>query len=277
MKLFLQHIKEVSQRDDIDNGELCLAQHVKVSVVGYNVTGIGSNSAVNKLVVVRVGNDKIKTILRGNEFHIRTLQECLYYHLCRMKSKKSAKDFRVFFKNLICYAQDILTAKNGVQHAAILTVAADTLYKTIGVKNYSHGNLHSFIKCLLLSQPLMKIHVVDFVEALLSKYARIPQFFEFFIHLLNIVITDELLDFVQLLIAFNARKQIQQIKLCRIENCRLYVLHKWNTFVICGQRYELILNWQSILPANSWMSLISYSNRGVSYKQRLFVSENPRR
>ena len=59
----MQKIQEVFKRHYINDGELYLAKNIVMMVVGDNVTCIGSNSTVNKLVVIRVGCDKVEMII----------------------------------------------------------------------------------------------------------------------------------------------------------------------------------------------------------------------
>ena len=83
---------------------------------------------------------------------------------------------------------------------------------------------------LLFSQPLVKIHFIDFVKTLLIKDALFPEFVKMAIKTLSIVIADKLLNVIQFLIAFNMREHPQQIKLGWVENGRLPVFHNATIF-----------------------------------------------
>ena len=83
----------------------------------------------------------------------------------------------------------------------------------------------------LLAEPLMKVHVVNFIKSLLVKDAFVPKLIKMCIKLLGIIITNKLLDVIQFFIAFDAGKHIKQIELRRVENSWLYVFHNINDIV----------------------------------------------
>ena len=65
------------------------------------------------------------------------------------------------------------------------------------IKNYAHIRLLGILLGLLLAEPGVKIHPVDFVKALLVKFARLPHLLSHVIEPFSIVIGYELLDVVQ--------------------------------------------------------------------------------
>ena len=105
----------------------------------------------------------------------------------------------------------------------------NTLYKTIGVENYPHISLYCKLSLFfLLTEPLMKIHIVNFIKPLLVKDTLVPKFIKMCIKPLGIIITNKLLDVIQFFIALDACKHIKQIELGGVENSWLYVFHNFN-------------------------------------------------
>ena len=70
----MQQIQKVPKRQHINNGELYFAKNIIMSIISDNISGIGSNSTVNELVVVWVGGYEVKMIIRSNTFNKRTFQ-----------------------------------------------------------------------------------------------------------------------------------------------------------------------------------------------------------
>ncbi len=107
-------------------------------------------------------------------------------------------------------------------YAMVYASGRNTLNKAVSVENYTHGFLYGKIFLFFLfTEPLMQVHFVNLIKFFLIQNAFIPKFLQMCIEFLGIIITNELPDVVQLFIALDARKQPQQIKLSRIENCRL--------------------------------------------------------
>ena len=60
--LVMQQFGKLSQSDNIHNREINLLQYVVMMVVSNNITGIRLNSTINKLVIISIGDNEIKTI-----------------------------------------------------------------------------------------------------------------------------------------------------------------------------------------------------------------------
>lgn len=163
----MNHQQEIHQFNESHFRESDVSQHIVMMGVGDNVMCVGLYGAVNKLVVVWVGCDKVEVVMGCKELGV-------------------------------------------------------------SVKYYAHNELNDkFFLCLLLAEPLMKVHFVNLVKAFLVQLTRLPHFFCQFVKLLGIVIAHELLDVIQLFIALDARKHIKKVELCGIENSWLYTFHNF--------------------------------------------------
>ncbi len=62
----------------------------------------------------------------------------------------------------------------------------EALNKAIGVEYYTHGkDLFGLFLGFLFSQPLMKVHFVNFIKTLLAEVTLLPRFFKQNLHLLE--------------------------------------------------------------------------------------------
>ena len=216
----MNHQQEIHQLNDSHFREVNLPQYVIVVVVGHNVSRIGLYGTVNKFVVIGVGSDEVEMVSRIDPHYMLTLHKSVDDGLGKLGIEVSAQDFFIFKKNLACYTQGILSIQDRLPHPTIHAVVCHTLDEAIGVKNDTHYLRFYIFLCFLFSQPLMKVRFVNLVKTFLVKFARFPHLFSEFVDFLGIIVSNELLDIIQFLVTLNARKQIQQIELGRIENCR---------------------------------------------------------
>ena len=68
-----QQFCEFCQCNDINIRKGRLAEYIKMMVVGYDISGISSNSTIDKLVVVRICLNHLKMIVGSNMFYERTI------------------------------------------------------------------------------------------------------------------------------------------------------------------------------------------------------------
>ncbi len=220
----MNHQQEVHQFDDTHFGEINLAQHIVMVVVGDNIVCIGLYGTINKLIVIRVGCYKVEMIVGCEEHRVWICHDIVYNRLGKLWSEKQPQDFIVFHKNLVGYAKIITSQHDRRPYGTINAVLADALYNAICVKNNAHDGLTGKF-LFLLTEPLMQIHFVNFVKAFLVQFARLPHLLSHFVEFLGKIVGDKLLDVVQLLVALDGRKNIKQIELCGIEYSRLYTFH----------------------------------------------------
>ena len=107
-----------------------------------------------------------------------------------------------------------------INKLVVVRVCGDEVKMIIGRKEYS-----SFLLFFLLTEPLMKVHIVNFIKSLLVKNTLIPKLIKMRIKPLGIIIAYKLLDVIQFFIAFDACKHIKQIELGGVENSWLYAFH----------------------------------------------------
>ena len=197
-------------------------------VVGDNVVCVGLYGTVNKLVVVRVSIDKIKTIIWCEEHDILALYNSVENKISRSFTSQSAQYFSIFFQNLIGYTKRVPAIKYRHPNIMVCAFRRNALYETVCVEYNTHDGLYSKIVLLFLfAKPLMKIHTVYFIKSLLVKDALVPKVVKMCIKFLGIVIAHELFDVIQLLIALDAREHVKKVKLCGIENSWLYAFHNF--------------------------------------------------
>ena len=144
---------------------------------------------------------------------------------CKSRLEESGQNLFIFKKDFIGYAQRVLSFLYGEPYTMVCTVVGYALNKAVGVKNNTHGLVLFLLHSFLFAEPLMKIHLVDFVKAFLVKFARLPHLLRHLVEPTGIVVTHKLLDVVQLLIALDTREKPQKIKLGWIEDGRLYTVH----------------------------------------------------
>lgn len=82
-----------------------------------------------------------------------------------------------------------------------------TLNQAVSVKDYLH-RLFQF----------MEIHLVDFVESLLIKFPRLPQFIEPIFHFCRIMAVKYVLQLIEPILTLVQGKHLKQMNLQRIEN-----------------------------------------------------------
>ena len=222
----MNHLQEIYQFDNSHFGKFNLAQHIVMMIVGDNVTCIGLYGTINKLVVVRVSSDKIEMIIGRKEYNVLTLYNCVEDKVGSLFPRKSVEYLCIFFQDFIGYTKSVSACQYRLPYFMICAFGRNALYKTIGVKYYSHVGLYSsFLLFFLLTEPLMKVHIVNFIKSLLVKNTLIPKLIKMRIKLLGIIIAYKLLDVIQFFIAFDACKHIKQIELGGVENSWLYAFH----------------------------------------------------
>ena len=224
----MNHQQEIHQFNEPHFREVDVSQHIVMMVVGNNIVCIGLYSAVNELVVVWVCGDEVEVVMGCKKLGVGILYNSFDNSLGKLRIEELPQDFVIFHENLVGDAKVVLPRQNRCPHSAINAMMTNALNDAISVKYYAHNELNGkFFLCLLLAEPLMKIHFVNLVKAFLVKFTRLPHLFCQFVKLLGIVIAHELLDVIQLFIALDARKDIKQIKLCGIENSWLYTFHNF--------------------------------------------------
>ena len=226
----MNHQQKIHQFNEPHFREVDVSQHIVMMVVGDNIVCIGLDGAVNELVVVWVCGDEVEVVMGCKKLGVGILYNSFDNSLGKLRIEELPQDFVIFHENLVGYAKVILPRQNGCPHSTINAMMSNALYDAISVKYYAHNELNGkSIFFFLLAEPLMKIHFVNLVKALLVKFTRLPHLFCQFVEFLGIVIADELLDVIQLLIALDARKHIKKIKLCGIEDSWLYTFHNFYT------------------------------------------------
>lgn len=99
----------------------------------------------------------------------------------------------------------------------IRAMLRDALNKAVCIENYSHTDLYLMFFSLLFAEPLMKVHLVDFVKAFLVKDSFIPEFTEMVVQFLCIVVADDRLQLTKFLFTFVAFEHSQQMELNGVE------------------------------------------------------------
>ena len=222
----MNHLQEIYQFDNSHFGKFNLAQHIVMMVVGDNVTCVGLYGTINKLVVVRVCGDEVKMIIGRKEYDILTLYNCVEDKVGSLFPRKSVEYLCIFFQDFIGYTKSVSACQYRLPYFMVCAFGRNALYKTIGIKYYSHVGLYcGFLLFFLLTEPLMKVHIVNFIKSLLVKNTLIPKLIKMRIKLLGIIIAYKLLDVIQFFIAFDACKHIKQIELGGVENSWLYAFH----------------------------------------------------
>lgn len=79
----LNECSKVIQRDNIDVWERCLSQYIIMAVVGDDISGTGSNSAVHKLVVIRISFNHLEVIVGRDKFYKGAVDDGLHNQLSR--------------------------------------------------------------------------------------------------------------------------------------------------------------------------------------------------
>lgn len=107
------------------------------------------------------------------ELGVRILDNCFNNRFGKLRIEELSQDFVIFHENLVGDAKVVLPRQNGCPHSAINAMMAYALYDAISVKYYAHNELNDkFFLCLLLAEPLMKIHFVNLVKAFLVQLTR---------------------------------------------------------------------------------------------------------
>ena len=143
-------------------------------VVCHYVTGIGLNGTVNKLVVVRVGSYQVETILGREEFHMPALDDEVEYKICCVASKESGKYFCILIQYLIRNTKSVLSLLYGAPDIVVAASWGNTLYKAVGIEDYTHTLKLGLFFGFFVSKPLVQVHLIQLVEALLVKDAFVP-------------------------------------------------------------------------------------------------------
>lgn len=84
---------ELFQFYDVDLGEIDLSEYVEMTVVGDYIFGIGANGAVDKFVVVGVGNYQIEAVRRIDKLDKAVLKDDVYDIFCDLSISKFMKYF----------------------------------------------------------------------------------------------------------------------------------------------------------------------------------------
>ena len=204
--LSMNHKEEFHQFNDTHLGEVNLSQHVVMVAVGHYVASVGLYGAVNELVIVRVGGDEVEAVSGSDELNIATLHESLNDSFGKYGVEVSFQDFLIFKQDFIGDTQGVVPIQNGQPDFTVNAVTSYALHKAVGVENYAHRLLSLLFQGFLLAQPCVKVHLVNLVEALLVKFARLPHFFSKVVEFLGVVVGNELLDVVEFLVALDGRE-----------------------------------------------------------------------
>ena len=233
----MEQFEEVFQGNNIQTRKTNLTQNIVVPVVTYNVSGVGSNGTIDKLVVVGVGLNQSEMVVGRNKFDVIALGNGIKNKISNIFASQTLKYLGIFLQNLIGYAQRAFARKHGFPNFAVRTPFRNTLNEAIGIKNYTHDYLSACRDAtLLLTQPSMKVHLVDFIKALLVKNALVPKFVKMFVHFFCIVIANDGLQFEELRLARIALEHPNQMHLYGIKNRSF---HNFAKFVCCKSKYIL--------------------------------------
>ncbi len=232
----MEQFEEVFQGNNIQARKTNLTQNIIVSVVTYNVSGVGSNSTIDKLVVVGVCLNQSKMVVGCNKFDVIALGNGIKNKISSVFASQTLKNFGIFLQNLIGYAQRVFACKHGFPNFAIRTPMRNALNEAIGIKNYTHDNLSACRDvALLLTQPGMKVHLIDFIKAFLVKNALVPKFVKMFVHFFCIVIANDGLQFEKLRLARIALEHPNQMHLYGI---KYRSFHNFAKFVCCKNKHN---------------------------------------
>ena len=104
--------------------------------------------------------------------------------------------------------------KKRLPHSKRITMRREALNKAIGVENYTHGkDLFVLFLGFLFSQPLMNVHLVDLVKALLAEFTLLPGFFKQKLHLFGVELIEYALQLLISLLGLVEGKHLKQMQL----------------------------------------------------------------
>ena len=102
-----QQFREFCQCNNIDMRKGCLAEYIKMMVVGYNISGTSRNSTINKFVIVRICLNHLEMVVGSDKFYKRTIDNGLDDQFCSLVICQTLQNLKVFFQYLIGYAKHI--------------------------------------------------------------------------------------------------------------------------------------------------------------------------
>lgn len=103
----MEQCQKILQCDDINDRERNQSQHIVMLVVSDYIVGVGNNGTINKFMIIRVGSNEPKMIVRRYQFNILAFDYSVKNILCCVFTSKPLEDFCIFFQNLIGNAQSI--------------------------------------------------------------------------------------------------------------------------------------------------------------------------
>ena len=218
----MNHQQEIHQPNDTHLWEFYLSQYVVMLVICHDVASVGSNSAVNKLVVIRVGCNQSEVIIRRYECHVLAFSYCIENIVSSIFARQPLQYFSILIQDFISDTKGVFALEHREPYREIRAVFRDDLNKAVGIENYSHTHLCLMFFGFLLAKPLMKVHLIDFVKPLLIKDSFIPEFVEMVVQLLCIVVADDRLQLTKFLFTSIAFEHPQQMELNGVEYCRFH-------------------------------------------------------
>ena len=155
---------EIAQCDDINVRKWCFLQDIEVPVVGDKIARTCGNGAIDKLVVIWVGSNQRKIVVRSNLLDKRAVENRFHGQFCHFKVEEPLKDFEVFVDDFVGDTQLVFSFDKRLPHRMVAALLRKALDEAVGVEHDFH----------VLIAFLVKIHLVDFVESVLAEFSRQP-------------------------------------------------------------------------------------------------------
>ena len=174
-----QQTKKVFERDNLNERKFKLAEYIEMMIICHNISCTCYDSTIDKLIVVWVGFYQVETIIWINMNNKGGIGYRINNGFTKFCTEKMGKYFSILKQNICSHTQCVLTIEKRLPYRKKSTMRRETLNKAIGVEYDTHDkDLFGLFLGFLFSQPLMKVHLVNFIKALLVDVTLLPCFFK---------------------------------------------------------------------------------------------------
>ena len=209
-----QQTKKVFERDNLNKRKFKLAEYIEMMIICHNISCTCYDSTIDKLIVVWVGFYQVETIIWINMNNKGGIGYRINNGFTKFCTEKMGKYFSILKQNICSHTQCVLTIEKRLPYRKKSTMRRETLNKAIGVEYDTHDkDLFGLFLGFLFSQPLMKVHLVNFIKALLADVTLLPCFFKQRIHLFGVELIEYVLQLLISLLGLVEGKHLKQMQL----------------------------------------------------------------
>ena len=109
-------LHELIKRDEVYQREICLAEHIEMAVLRYQIVGTGRKSTVHELIIVQVCGYQAHAEVWVNEPNIFLVENQQNDILCNGRRNLLIENLLILFQYLVRYAQIISPFEESVPY-----------------------------------------------------------------------------------------------------------------------------------------------------------------